>query len=403
MQAQTELDTIRGAAPAPQAGPPPLPSLLGPALWRTRRGRQFLIQVAGFLLILGVVLVLSRLMAANLARQNLNLGWDFLQRRSGVDISESFTGFAQQQPLWRMLVAGAVNSVVVSVLCIVLSTVIGLVVGVLRVSSNPLLRVLTGSYVDVIRNTPLLLQLLLWYSILMMMPPVRQAFSWGDVVFLSLRGVHMPRLIWTGGTLSVLLAVGLGALACALVIWRRRGRRGRYALGLLTGLLSAIAVLMIDGGYHWEIPVLKGFNFVGGMTLTPEITALTIGVSLYTGAFIAELVRGGIQGVARGQREAGESLGLSRMQVMRLVILPQAMLAIIPPMTTQYVGVLKASSLGIAVGYPDFFFTINSSSNLSGHSIENVAIMLAGYVGSALAIAWVMNRANAALLRKGQR
>ncbi|MBB4301059.1 general L-amino acid transport system permease protein [Rhodobium orientis] len=404
-----DLDEAPSTPPATTAAgllPPPPPSLLGPALWRTRRGRAVLWQVFGAVVLFVVLLVFTRIMYGNLVRQNLNLGLDFLNREAGIDIAESIIPYAPEDSLGWMILVGAANTLRVAIIACILSTVIGVVVGVMRVSENPLLKLVTGAYVNLARNTPQLLQILFWYTLLLQLPVVRNALSLGDTIFLSQRGLQVPALEFSGDGTG-LAAAGAAATALFLILaplWRTVfGRSPHLVTRLVLALIAFIAVAIAAGAFSLSPPVRGTFNFTGGMTLTPEFVALTVAQSLYAGAFIAELVRGGIEGVHQGQREAAGSLGLSNLQMLRLVVVPQALLAIVPSVTTQYISVIKNSSLAIAIGFPDFFWALSTTINFSGHSIEGVAIMVGGYLLPTLLAATLMNRFNKKLVERGQR
>ncbi|MCR8547526.1 ABC transporter permease subunit [Salipiger sp. P9] len=396
---------IPARAEPEQRLPPRPPSLWGAALWRTRRGRQFIVQVVGSCLLFAFLIEITHILQVNLARQNLELDFGFLNRPAGIAISETVLPYSPEDGLSWLIVTGAANSLRVALVGCLLATFLGLVVGILRVSDNPLLRVLTGGYVNVVRNTPLLLQILFWYTILLQLPPVRQAISLGDVVFLSQRGLQIPKLLFEGGGWA-LLAAGAGAVLVYAVLPRAARALNRAVPGRMLRLCAAVLgfglVLLAVAPMAVELPEHGAFNFKGGMTLTPEYTALTLAQSLYAGAFIAELVRGGIEGVARGQREAGASLGLSELQILRKIVIPQALVAITPSVSTQYIGVIKNTSLAVAIGYPDFFWALTITINISGHSIEGVGLMLLGYLIPTLIAAMLMNRFNRGLLKKGR-
>lgn len=335
----------------------------------------------------GLVLlaVLAVRFEAVLAARGLGLGFDFLGRTAGISLSETVLPFSPRDSLGWMILAGLANTLRLAIAASVLATVIGVAVGIMRLSGNPLLRALAGGYVGLLRNTPLLLQIFFWYALVLKLPSVTQAISFGDVAYLSRRGLQFPGLLWNGpgeGHLAFAFAIVCTLAALALRLARRSGRwRLRHTGVLATGLIAlALALLAVSGAFTLDIPYRRGFSYVGGLTLSPEFVAITVSQSLYAGAFIAELVRGGIEGVPAGQKEAAWSLGLSRWRMLRHVVLPQALIVIIPSITTQYVSIIKNSSLAAAIGYPELFWSIVSTINISGRSVDAILVMLVLYL-----------------------
>lgn len=282
---------------------------------------------------------------------------------------------------------------------IVLATVLGVTVGIARLSSNWLIARLAGIYVDTFRNVPLLLQLFFWYAVLSGLPAARNALNPLPGVFLSNRGLKFPLFVWDAAHWWTLAALAAGlAAAWALGRWARRRREstGRSfptvwaGLGLIFGL-PALVFLALGAPFQPDIPELRGFNFVGGYTLTPEFAALLVGLVVYTATFIAEIVRSGIQSVHYGQTEAALALGLRRGQVLRLVVLPQALRVVVPPLTSQYLNLTKNSSLAVAIGYTDLVSVANTAINQTGQAIEGVAIIMAAFLTISLAISAFMN------------
>ncbi|EGP43515.1 putative amino acid ABC transporter permease protein [Achromobacter insuavis AXX-A] len=279
------------------------------------------------------------------------------------------------------------------------ATVLGVLIGVGRLSRNWLVARLASIYVEVMRNVPLLLQLFFWYALITEnMPGPRQAHNPLPGVFISNRGLKVPGL--EGASLDWVLA-GLGLAIVAILLLGHWGRKrqeatghvfplGRAAIGLLI-CLPVIGWLVSGASLTLDVPELKGFNFTGGLTLTPEFAALLLGLVIYTAAFIAEVVRSGIQAVNNGQWEAAGALGLRRKQVLRLVVLPQALRVIIPPMTSQYLNLLKNSSLAVAIGYPDIVSVVNTTLNQTGQAIEGILIIMGAYLTVSLSISIFMN------------
>jgi general L-amino acid transport system permease protein len=293
----------------------------------------------------------------------------------------------------------------VALAAIVIATILGTTIGIMRLSGNPLLRGLTSVYVEVFRNTPLLLQILFWSAILLKLPAVRQAISLGDWAFLSQRGLQIPALVLQGDLAALspaIAAAACGGIAVGFVV-RRRGPAASLCAGFAVGLATLPGVLLWHGALGIEYPIRKLFGFSGGLTLTPEFCALLAGLVAYTGAFIAEIVRGGILAVPGGQWEAARSLGLRDATILRRIVLPQALRVILPAMTSQYVGIIKNSSLAIAIGYPDLFWAVSTAINVTGHAIEGVAVMMVGYLALCFATSGAMNVWYARLLRQGSR
>ncbi|MBI4082456.1 MAG: ABC transporter permease subunit [Candidatus Lambdaproteobacteria bacterium] len=312
--------------------------------------------------------------------------------------------YTEQSTYGTALIVGLINTVLVSLVSCVLATVLGLLIGIARLSSNFLVRRFATLYVEVVRNIPLLLQIVFWYfAVIQTLPSVRQSIVVAPNVFLNNRGVYLPRPEAEAGLAPMLLALFLAVIAAML--WTRharaeRDRTGRQlpvvlpALGMLIGL-PALSGLVLGAPFTLAHPELRGFNFQGGMVLTPEYTALVLGLSVFHGSYIAEIVRSGIEAVSKGQREAAQALGLRGGHVMRLVILPQALRVIIPPQTSQYLSLTKNSSLGVAIAYPELVSVAGTTLNQSGQAIEVIGITMAVYLTISLLISMGMNWYNA--------
>lgn len=343
--------------------------------------------------------------AANLRAANIPFGFDFLNMRAGFDISQKPIDYTLDSSHAQAFKVGLLNTIIVSVLGIILATIIGFIVGISRLSSNWLLARAATVYVETLRNIPLLLQLLFWYkAVLSVLPGPRQGLMLPFSINLSNRGLTMPRPIVGEGFGLVMWALLVAVVAAwALARWARRRQAAtghsfpviRASLGIVIGL-PLVVFLILGAPLTFEIPELKGFNFVGGMVVHPELTAMLLGISLYTATFIAETVRAGILAVSSGQSEAAFSLGLRPSQTMRLIVVPQAMRVIIPPLTSQYLNLTKNSSLALAIGYPDLVAVFAGSTlNITGHAIEVIAITMAVYLALSLITAALMNWFNA--------
>jgi general L-amino acid transport system permease protein len=346
-------------------------------------------------------------MIANMQARGLQFGFGFLERSAGIPIGEAMIPYTPADTYQRALTVGLLNTLRVAVVGIILATILGIALGLARLSSNPLLRALTGGYIELIRNTPLVLQLVFWHAIILQLPSVRQALSPLPGVFLSQRGLKLPTFEADQALGALLLA-----LLAAIVLWVglvRRERARQAATGerrstllpgfaLLIGLPLAASAAF--GAPTWNWPELAGFNFEGGVTLSPEFFALLVGLVIYTAAFIAEIVRAGVQSVHKGQWEAARALGLPPGRIMRLVILPQALRVIIPPLTSQYLNLTKNSSLAVVIGYPDLVSVSNTSINQTGQAVEVITIFMAVYLIISLVTSLLMNLYNRAVALK---
>jgi len=338
---------------------------------------------------------------ANLAARNISTGFDFLDREAGFAIGESLISYHPADTYGRAIWVGVVNTLRVAVLGIILATALGTVLGIARLSKNWLIARLTSIYVEVMRNVPLLLQLFFWYALITEnMPGPRQAYHPMPGVFLSNRGLKIPAL--EGDGLNGILA-GLAVAIVAIILLAHAAHRRQAAASRAVSGRHVVLLLLACPMLGWlasgapiglDMPELRGFNFVGGITLSPEFAALLAGLVIYTSAFIAEVVRSGVQAVSAGQWEAAASLGLRRNLILRLVVLPQALRVIVPPMTSQYLNLTKNSSLAVAIGYPDIVSVVNTTLNQTGQAIEGILIIMAAYLTVSLTISVLMNAYN---------
>ncbi|MGG5808972.1 amino acid ABC transporter permease [Falsiroseomonas sp. CW058] len=344
---------------------------------------------------------------ANMAARGLQFGFGFLDRSAGIPIGESPIPYTPADTYRQALTVGLLNTLRVAMAGIALCTLFGILLGLARLSSNPLLRALVGGYIEVIRNTPLVLQLVFWHAVILQLPSVRQALNPLPGVFLSQRGLKLPAPLAEPALWVFLAALAAGAAGWLLLLRRERARQagtGERKSTLLRGLalLAGLPALTLAVGFAPAVswPELAGFNFEGGLTLSPEFFALLVGLVVYTSAFVAEIVRAGIQSVHRGQWEAARALGLDGGRIMRLVILPQALRVIIPPMTSQYLNLTKNSSLAVVIGYPDLVSVANTSINQTGQAIEVITIFMTVYLAISLATSGLMNWYNARVALK---
>jgi general L-amino acid transport system permease protein len=345
--------------------------------WRSRAARGLVYQVLALLAVAGVVGFLAHNTQQNMQVRGIQSGFDFLGQAAGFDIGETMIAYDPSQSYGRALWVGVLNTLRVAVVGIVLTTVLGVLVGIGRFSRNALVRGLCYGYVELFRNIPILLQLLMWYLFFVeVLPPPQAAWNVADLFFLSKGGFAFPAPVWGAGHAWA----GLGALAGVGVgwWWRRHAQAAFEATG--------------QDRNRWAVPLLAVLGgALIGWAAGGAPTAWSVGLVMYTASFIAEVVRGGIQSVSHGQTEAASALGLSRRQQMRLVVLPQALRVIIPPLTNQYLNLTKNSSLAVAIGYPDVVSIANTTLNQSGRAVECIAIIMLVYLCTSLGTSALMN------------
>ena len=368
-------------------------------LWTDERVRGVIFQVA---LVVGLAAFAAFVIfntIANYEEAGLSFGYGFLFDTANFDINQRLVEYASTSTYGQAFVVGALNTIVVAVMGIAAATLIGFVTGVLRLSNNFLVSRMVAVWVEFTRNVPVLLQIIFWWLIMLALPKVRQSLSIGDTVFLNNRGVRLPSPIYEDGSAFVLAAAVLGIAATfALARWakRRQDATGRIfpvgwaGLGLIAGL-PLVVYFAVGQPLSFEVPVQKRFNLQGGVSITPELVALWLALSTYTGAFISEIVRSGILAVSRGQTEAAGALGLRRGQTMRQIVLPQALRVIVPPMTSQYLNLTKNSSLAVAIGYQDIVSVGDTILNQSGQAIEVISLYMAFYLSLSLITSAFMN------------
>lgn len=371
--------------------------------WRSQAFRGLVYQAIALALIALAGWYLAHNTLENMRTRGIQSGFDFLSSPAGFDIGESLYPFDSAESYWRAFLIGLTNTLRVALIGIVLTTVIGTLVGVGRFSRNGLVRGLCSAYVEFFRNVPVLLQLLMWYLLFTeILPMASEALQVGSV-YLSKNGVNFPIPVWAAG--HVWAGWGLLAGLVLAVVHRRWALRRFEATGRPPSLfLAPLAIVVGFTLLGWlvggaptalDVPRQGDFAIEGGGALTPEFLAVLLGLTVYTAAFVAEVVRGGIQSVARGQSEAAAALGLSKGQEMRLVMLPQALRVIIPPLTNQYLNLTKNSSLAVAIGYPDVVSIANTAINQTGRAVECIAIVMLVYLTTSLVTSLLMNWYNA--------
>lgn len=369
-------------------------------MFKSEKARGLLYQALLLAAVLGLGWYLVSNTLHNLQTRNIQVGFGFLSKEAGFEIAEKGIAYEPADSYGRAFAVGLVNTLTVAALGVFFATVIGTLVGIGRLSSNWLLAKFSAAYVEVMRNVPLLLQLFVWYGLFTeLLPGVREAIDVGGWLFISQRGFRFawPEAHAAWSAVPWALFAGVAAAFIFRAWARQRQRRtgqilpvGRISAALILGL-PVLAWAVLGAPTQMQIPVLAGFDFEGGKILSPEFMALLIGLSTYTAAFIAEVVRAGILAVDRGQGEAAMALGLTPGQRLRLVTLPQALRVIIPPMTSQYLNLAKNSSLAVAIGYPDLVAIANTTMNQTGQAIEAIAILMAVYLTISLLISLFMN------------
>lgn len=373
--------------------------------WRSQAFRGLFYQAIAIIIITAVGWFLAHNTMVNMRVRGIQSGFDFLTQAAGFDIGESLYPFDSAKPYWQAFLVGVTNTLRVSVLGIIFATILGTLLGVGRFSRNALVRGLCLFYVELFRNIPILLQLLMWYVVLTQVLPVSaEAWKVGPF-FLSKGGLNYPIPVWAAGQFWAAVGLLFGVIAGWL--YRRWAMRQFEATGQVHSLiLVPLVILGACGVLGWALggaptelnyPVKGNFSIENGGALTPEFLAVLLGLTLYTASFIAEVVRGGIQSVPIGQGEAASALGLNRNQEMRLVMLPQALRVIIPPLTNQYLNLTKNSSLAVAIGYPDVVSIANTAINQTGRAVECISLVMLVYLttslGTSILMGWYNRRA----------
>jgi general L-amino acid transport system permease protein len=369
--------------------------------WNNAQHRSLFFQFVLVGLVVGFFWFIGSNTMSNLEKRGISTGFGFLSMKSGFGILQTLIPYSESSTFGRTFVVGLLNTLLISVLGVFFATIIGFTMGIARLSSNWLVSKLATVYIETFRNIPLLLQMFFWYfAVLRALPGPRQSWVVGDVAFLNIRGLYLPRPIFGDGFSMVVIALFAGIVATILVRrWakKRQEETGqqfkllRVAFALVVGL-PLLVFFLVGAPLTWDIPALKGFNFRGGMTIIPELTALLTAISIYTGTFIAEAVRSGILAVNPGQTEAASALGLHKNKVLKLVVIPQALRVIIPQLTSQYLNLVKNSSLATAIGYPDLVAVFAGTTlNQTGQAIEIIAMTMGVYLFISLTISGFMN------------
>lgn len=377
---------------------------------RNQKARNNLLQAAYVSSIAALLLSGVLIAHENLAAQGITSGFFFLSKSTGWNVSFSLLPSTADDPYWWVFLIGILNTLFLGSISLVLATVIGTIVGLARTSSNELARLLGRTYVDIFRNIPLILQVFFWYAVVTHLPSPRQAHAWSGFILTS-RGLYVP--VPNVSTPAFAAAIVASIAAFILPVWLGRTSRldrpidQRLGLSVAASLaaLGVAAIIILLGRLPdvplIDLPSLQGLNLQGGLRISPEFMALATAIAIYGGSYIAEIVRGGFKAVGKGQVEAAYSLGLSPWRVFTMVRLPLALRAMLPILTNQYVWLMKATTMGIAVGFTDFFMVVVLTINHSGQTIEAIGILMAGFLTINLSLAAVFNRINRAIALKG--
>ncbi|MCY4238817.1 MAG: amino acid ABC transporter permease [Rhodospirillaceae bacterium] len=379
------------------------------AILNDPRWRSIIFQVVALVLVITIGWYLVTNTQANMEKRNIGFGLDFLSIPAGFDIIQTLIPYTSSSSYSQAFFVSLINTLLVAIVGIFFATILGFIAGVARLSSNWLIKNLAAVYVEVFRNVPLLLQIFFWYhAVLKTLPGPRQSLSMLEIFFLNNRGVYLPGP-QPQGSFWIICALLVGAVI-TMVVWKKREdrrqeltgeRRDLFGIGLglilVLPMVAFVVIWQVAGTpLTWDIPTLRGFNFGGGIEILPELLSLVIALSVYTGAFIAENVRSGIQAVSRGQTEAAFALGIRPGPTMRLIIIPQALRVIIPPLTSQYLNLTKNSSLAVAIAYPDLVAVfMGTTLNQTGRAVEIVGITMGIYLLLSLLTSVIMNWYNA--------
>ncbi|MCP1504905.1 general L-amino acid transport system permease protein [Pseudomonas marginalis] len=363
--------------------------------------RAWLFQIITIVAVVSLGWYLFNNTQTNLQHRGITSGFDFLERSAGFGIAQHLIDYTESDSYARVFVIGLLNTLLVTVIGVVLATLLGFIIGVARLSPNWMINKLATVYVEVFRNIPPLLQILFWYfAVFLTMPGPRNSHNFGDTFFVSSRGLNMPAALAADGFWPFVASVVVAVVAIVLMTrWANKRFEAtgvpfhKFWAGLaLFIVIPALCALVFGAPLHWEMPKLQGFNFVGGWVLIPELLALTLALTVYTAAFIAEIVRSGIKSVSHGQTEAARSLGLRPGPTLRKVIIPQALRVIIPPLTSQYLNLAKNSSLAAGIGYPEMVSLFAGTVlNQTGQAIEVIAITMSVYLAISISISLLMN------------
>ena len=374
------------------------------------------LRIFGQVLFIAIIVFVAREMYLNatfaIEARGRALTYDYLQNRAGFGIKESILNYSANQPFYRAFLVAATNAMMVAFVGIILATILGLIVGIARLSTNWLVRKIAQVYVEIIRNVPALVQIVFWYTaVILAIPRIQNSVSIFDIAFVSNRGAAIPA-VRGGVDFSVWWVLVAGGIVAAWFVWRRRTRvheatgepsyRWLWSGGVLVGL-GAIGYIVLGDAFFFEVPDLGERRYTGGIQMSPEFAGILLGLTVYTAAFIGEIVRGSILAVSKGQKEAAQALGLRPGQQLRLVVLPQALRTAVPSITNQYLNLWKNTSLAFVIGFPELINVSTTMINQGGHELENFSLVVGTYLGVSLAISAVMNVFNRLVALRGGR
>ncbi|WP_054706152.1 ABC transporter permease subunit [Bacillus sp. JCM 19041] len=376
-------------------------------LWNDKRLKPIALQAVFLLIVISAIAFIVNNVLVGMNRLGMSLDFSFLNRTASFDISgDRLIAYSATDSYWRAILVGILNTLRIAFLGIILATILGTLIGIARLSKNWLSRTVSKTYVEIFRNTPLLVQIIIWYSaVFLTLPLIEAESSLGNLFYFSNRGIAMPWGVTTGATIVWVIAALVG-LVIAIVLYRLRSKQQLdtgtdkhpflWFIGVMIIALLTAFLITFQGPLQLTIPEVNpnGRGYIGGFVLSPSLGALLIALVMYTSAFIAEIVRAGIMGVNKGQREAAYSLGLKESTALRLVIFPQAYRIIIPPMTNQYLNLTKNSSLAVAIGYPEIVYVGNIILSQSGRSVQMIIVMITCYLIFSLLTSLFMNLFN---------
>jgi general L-amino acid transport system permease protein len=383
-----------------------------PPLWRDVR----VLRVVGQVLFIAVIVVIAREMYLNatvaIEASGRSLTFGYLQNRAGFGIKETILNYSSNQPFYRAFMAAATNAMMVAFVGIIMATILGLFIGIARLSTNWLVRKVAQVYVELFRNVPALVQIVFWYTaVILAIPRIQNSLSVFDIAFVSNRGAAIPA-VRGGADFGVWWALVAVGLVGAWFVWRRRtavnettgepSYRWLWSAGAVIGV-GALGYILLGDAFFIEVPELGERRYTGGIQMSPEFAGILLGLTIYTAAFIGEIVRGSILAVSKGQKEAAQALGLRPGQQLRLVVLPQALRTAVPSITNQYLNLWKNTSLAFIIGFPEIVNVSNTMINQGGHPLENFALVVGTYLGVSLAISAVMNVFNRLVALRGGR
>jgi general L-amino acid transport system permease protein len=363
--------------------------------------RSFIYQVLAILAVAAFFLHITSNALDNLDARGITTGFSFLENPAGFGIIQSLIPYDETHSYGSTFLVGLLNTLLVSFIGVILATLLGFSIGVSRLSDNWLVAKISATYIEIFRNIPLLLQILFWYfAVLRSLPAPKQSVEFFQSIFINVRGIYIPKPIFESGFLLVIIAfiiAVVAAIAISIYNHRRQVATGQtiptFTINTaLIVLLPTLAYFVSGAPVGWDLPALRGFNFQGGIAIIPEFMALLLALTMYTAAFIAEIVRSGIESIDTGQKEAAAAIGLSQKLVLKLVVIPQALRVIIPPLTSQYLNLIKNSSLATAIGYPDLVSLFSGTTlNQTGQAIEIILMTMSVYLTISLLVSLLMN------------